>query len=398
VYNKVDFDRSFSVKDLFKISIMFKRNFSIFILGIIVVFMIFYIYNFTFFQKSKLDISKSIFLKRSPLENKAIYFVKVNEGRYSFVNIDTAEEKNFISYGYDIVGMYPDPLPDFFIIQKNNEAYSLSLKDSSLKKIPITLPKDSIVGAHPSISEKNKLYLEILKPIRYSEFAGYEYKRTISYFYDAETNQIQSADNINLPEVCFKYDSKYFRFFIWQCAEGSGHTLPLSFYDLKNKTTKEIITLQDFGAKNIDETFFFVSYNSGYFVIVPKSKDIFSKIIVVSPDQEITKQVFTIHSDIRKSLEDVYPYSSLFAKDENTIVIGGRDFILLLRFNTSGEIIESKYFPEKEFYGGPIFYYNGKLYYQSKIPKSIKVINLKTWQIEKTIPSTPGYGIALVRF
>jgi hypothetical protein len=276
--------------------------------------------------------------------------------------------------------------------------YSFSLKDGSLKKIPITLAKDSIISANPSISEKNKLFLEIMKPTRYSEFAGYEYTRTKSYFYDAETNQIQSADNINLPEACFKYDSKYLRFFIWQCAEGLGHTLPLSVYDLKNKTTKEIITLKDFGAKNIDETFFFVSYNSGYFVIVPKSKDIFSKIIVVSPDQEITKQVFTIHSDIRKSLEDVYPYSSLFAKDENTIVIGGGDFILLLRFNTSGEIIENKYFPEKEFYGGPIFYYNGKLYYQSKIPKSIKVINLKTWQIEKTIPSTPGYGIALVRF
>jgi hypothetical protein len=94
VYNKVDFDRSFSVKDLFKISIMFKRNFSIFILGIIVIFIIFFIYNFAAFQKSKLDILKSIFLKRSPSENKAIYFVKVNEGRYSFVNIDTAEEKN----------------------------------------------------------------------------------------------------------------------------------------------------------------------------------------------------------------------------------------------------------------------------------------------------------------
>jgi hypothetical protein len=377
---------------------MLKRNFSFFLIGIIVVFMIFFIYYFAVFQKSKLDISKSIFLERSPLENKAIYFVKVNEDRYSFVNIDTAEEKNFIPYGYEIVGMYPDPLPDFFIIQKNNEVYSLSLKDSSLKKIPITLSMDSIGSANPSISEKNKFYLEILRPIRYSEFAGYEYTRTKSYFYDAETNQIQSADNINLPEVCFKYDSKYFRFFIWQCTEGLGHTLPLSVYDLKNKTTKEIITLKDFADKNIDETLFFVSYNSGYFVIVPKYKDVFSKIIVVFPDQEITKQVFTIHSGIRESLEDVYPYSSLFAKDENTIVIGGGDFILLLRFNKSGEIIENRYFPEKEFYGGPIFYYNGKLYYQSKISKSIKVINLKTWQIEKTIPSTPGYGIALVRF
>lgn len=398
MYNKVDFDRSFSVKDIFKISIMFKRNFSIFILGIIVVFIIFFIYNFAVFQKSKLDISKPIFLKRSPLENKAIYFVKVNEGRYSFVNIDTGEEKNFIPYGYEIVGMYPDPLPDFFIIQKNNEVYNLSLKYSSLKKIPITLSMDSIGSANPSISERKKFYLEILRPIRYSEFAGYEYTRTKSYFYDAETNQIQSADNINLPEACFKYDSKYSRFFIWQCTEGLGHTLPLSVYDLKNKTTKEIITLQDFADKNIDETLFFVSYNSGYFVIVPKYKDVFSKIIVISPDQEITKQVFTIHSGIMKSLKDVYPYSSLFAKDENTIVIGGRDFILLLRFNTSGEIIENKYFQEKEFYGGPIFYYNGKLYYQSKISKSIKVINLKTWQIEKIIPSTPGYGITLVRF
>jgi len=337
-------------------------------------------------------------------QKEKIYFVKYKEGNCFFVDLSSGEVQNPIPSGYGIVSEYSDhPFPDFFILVKNDELFSYSLKDGSLNKISITLPKypegKSEVDAYPSISEKHKFYLEILKPKEFSEFAGWIYEKVKSYFFDAKTNQLQSADNINLSELsegCFEYDSKYSRFFIWACGEGIGESLPLWVYDFKNNKKEEIITLKDFGLEDIDPGQISVNYSAGDFIAIPKSKEIFSKIVIVTPGQEITKKVFTVSPNVSEKLEETYPYSSLFAKDQNTIVIGGGHFILLLKVDANGQIVESKYFPDSDLYANSIFYHDGKLYYQSRSSQSLKVINLENWEIEKTIPLEPGDEITSV--
>jgi len=129
-------------------------------------------------------------------------------------------------------------------------------------------------------------------------FLGYEIINSRKYFLNAETNEIQSADSINLPGVshfsgCFEYDSKYSRFFIWQCGEGIGSSIPLKVYDLNTKTQKEIVTFQDFGLNKEYIGLIAVRYNNGYFLVIPKSKEYLSKIIVIDLNSKEIKKKFS---------------------------------------------------------------------------------------------------------
>jgi len=337
-------------------------------------------------------------------KNKAVYFGIGWKGKYSFININTGETKEIIPSGYEIVYQHGyDSFPNFFILRKNDELFSYSLINNSLNKIPIgPLKKSEQVEVHPSISDKSKFYLVINDTKEAKGMFGYEIISSRKYFLDANTNQIQSADNINLPGVtdffgCYKYDSKYSRFFIWPCGEGIGSSIPLTVYDLTTKTQKDIVTFQDFGlSENIG--LIAVKYNNGYFLIIPKYKRELSKIIIVNPTKNITKQSFTVSQEVITKLNRIYPYSALFAKEKSTIVIGGDNFILFLRYNSNNQIVDSSYIFEPKVYANFVFLHNGKICYQSRTTKSIRIINLDSRQVEKSIPIEPNEEITLILY
>jgi len=347
----------------------------------------------------------SILPSDEPTKDKAIYFGIGRKGKYSFINVNTGGTKEIIPAGYEIISQHNyDLFPNFFILRKNDELFSYSLINKSLNKIPVgPLKKSERVQVHPSISDKSKFYLVINDTKETKGMFGYEIIGSRKYFLDASNNQIQSADNIKLPGVtdffgCYKYDSKYSRFFIWPCGEGIGSSIPLTVYDLTTKTQKDVVTFQDFGLSENNIGLITVEYKSGYFLIIPKSKDKFSKIIIVNPTKDIVKQSFTVSQEVMAKLNKIYPHSALFAKRKNTIVIGGNNFILLLRYNSNNQIVDSFYIFDPELYANFVFLHNGKVYYQSRITKSIRIINLDSWQIEKSIPIEPDEEITLILY
>lgn len=337
-------------------------------------------------------------------KDKAIYFGKGWKGKYSFINLNTEETKEIIPPEYEIVDQHNyDPFPNFFILRKNNELFSYSLINKSLNKISIGLLKESEqVRIHPSISDKDRFYL-VINDIKETMGMVNEITGSRKYFLDANSNQVQNADDIDLPGVsdftgCYKYDSKYSRFFIWPCGEGIGSSISLTVYSLTTQTQKDVVTFQDFGLnENIDSIA--VKYNNEYFLIIPKyNRDKFSKIIIVRPTKDIVKESFMISQDVMVKLNDIYPYSALFAEGKNTIVIGEKHSILLLRFNSNNQIVDSFYIPDQNLYANFVFLHNGKIYYQSRATKSIRIINLDSWQIEKSIPIEPDEEITLISF
>lgn len=348
------------------------------------------------------QLKKQTEISDTALPPQKIYFGKGWEGTYYLVDVLTGETKEFIPSGYEIVGQHSYQVyPEFLILKKDNQLFSYSLVNKTLNKIEVrTLKNSEMVGLSASISDNSKFYLVIndTKEVPYS-MIGYEVIGSKKYFFDANNNQIQNADDIELPGVsdfsgCYEYDSKHSRFFVWPCGEGIGTSIPLLRYDLTNKTQKEIVTFQDFELSEDDIGLVAVEYNSGFFLTIPKSKNKFSKIIIIDPTKdEIIKETYIIPERVKSELNKTYPYSALLIKQKNIIAIGGDDFILLLRFNNNKEITGSIYLSDPEIYANFSFTDGEKIYYQSK--NAIKVINLDSQQIEKTILSETNEEITL---
>jgi len=124
----------------------------------------------------------------------------------------------------------------------------------------------------------------------------------------------------------------------------------------------------------------------------------FDKIIVVDPkQQEPQKEIYTVTETVKSQISDKsYPYSTAVIKSQNTFVIGGNHFITLLRFD-GNQITESKTFPEQGLYANFIFPHEDTLYYQSRSAKAVRLINLSTWQIAKTIPIETNQEITIIK-
>lgn len=339
------------------------------------------------------------------LQNK-IYFGKGGQGVYSLVDVSTGETKEFIPAGYEIVDQHSyQTYPEFLILKKENQLFSYSLLNKTLSELKLETLKDSEkVRLYSSISDKSKFYLVIndTKEI-VGDMGGYEIIGSRKYFFDGNSNQIQNADDVNLPGIsnfltCYEYDSKYSRFFIWPCGEGIGSSVPLLVYDFLTKTQKELVAPQDFGLAKDYIGLVSAEYNNGYFLMIPKSKDKFSKIIIINPTKEIVKEVYTVSDKVKSELDETYSYSALLVKEKNTIVIGGNHFILLLRFDKSKEIINSKYLQDLEIYANFIFTDGENVYYQAGVQDKIRVVNLDAQQVERSISSEYSETVTLFFF
>lgn len=332
---------------------------------------------------------------------KAIYFGKESANNYFLVNVANGESKTFIPSGYTIVSNWGYQMfPTFLILQKDNGLYSYDVENKTVVDIfssseNLKLNKDEEAIIHPSITEKNQFIIKIdtFDKSEVSEFDGSSpILSSRTYSFDASINKLVSIKN---PELygCTRYDSKNQRFFVWPCGEGVGSSAPLSINDLTGKESKKVITQEDFNFNKDYNPPAFIQYSNGLFFASDTYPSL-SKIIVVdsklvNPEketytirQESQDQIAKLPSQINQSP----PNSVSIDKSQNTIIIGYSYFILLLRFDTNNQIVESKDITEPYFYGNSIFVNNGKLYYQTE--DAIRVVNLNTWQIEQSIPSS----------
>lgn len=334
-------------------------------------------------------------------ENLEIYLGKGWEDKYSLVNVQTGETKVFSSSGYTVALNQHEytQFPKYLILQKDNDLFAYNLENNLSNSIfgsfhDLKLKKNEQAHIYPSITEKDKFFVVIHEydPEEKLEMSLPNPLHTRSYTFDASTNKLVSVSNL-YSSGCEKYDSKNKRFFTWPCGDGIGHSTPLSISDMSGKKQKEVITQEEFGLAKDNIGLVAVIYNNGLFFA--QRKGAVDKVVVVDPQlPSPTKDTFVLSNAVKSQIIEAYPYSTTIAEDKNTIIIGGNDFILLLRFDSNKQITQSAYIPDKEIYGDFIYVYNGKLYYQVK--DSIRVVNLDTWQIEKSIPSTRSEEVFMI--
>lgn len=326
----------------------------------------------------------------APSAQSTVYFASGSNGSYSLKNIDSSEKKEFIPSGYKIIYWYQyDTYPDYLILQKDNQLFSYVVNSQKILKISdenSDLKQNEEVFVEPSITEKNKFFIEINKydPNEEPGLGSPSPISTRSYFFDAKTNTITPATNVNAINLrsCHKYDSKYERFFSWPCGEGVGSQVPLSITDVNGKNAQEIVTMEDFNMRDYYSKVTYLNYNNGLFLI---SDSDLTKILVVDPKmQNPQKTIYTVDNAVSSKVDEAYTYSKWIDTDNKTIVFGGSDFILFFKYNAQNQITEMKYFPDEAIYANFIFPYDGKIIYQSK--NDLKIINLATWDVEKTIP------------
>lgn len=331
---------------------------------------------------------------KTPATNKTVYFGKGSQDKYSLVNVQTGETQEFIPTGHTIISQTKyQNFPTFLMIQKDNDLFSYSVVSEITSSVfgsfnDSGLKQDEQVRVYPSITEKDKFIIRIdkLDLSQVSEFDGSSpIISTRTYSFDASTNKLVSVASVKIGS-CMEYDSKNQRFFTWHCGEGIGTSLPLSTTDLNGKEQEQIVTVEEFGRAKDDIGSIAVEYRNGLFFAL--SKGGISQIMVIDPQSvSPTKETYTFSEQVKSQITESYPYSASMDRGRNTIIIGGDNFILLLRFDANKQITQSTYIPDKEIYANFIFVNDGKLYYQAK--NNIRVVNLDTWQIERSIPS-PG--------
>ncbi len=331
--------------------------------------------------------------------NNKIYFGKGWEGKYSLVDVQSGETKSFIPAGYTIVDQHEyEPFSTYLILQKDNDLVAYNLENNLLNSVfgsfnDLRLKKNEQVRIYPSITEKDKFFLVIneYNPNEEPGRGGQTPLNTRSYTFDTSTNKLVSASNLS-SDGCEEYDSKNQRFFTWPCGEGIGYSTPLSISDITGKKQREVITQEEFGLTKDNIGPVAVKYQNGFFLA--QSKGAITKIVVVDPQlANPTKETYLVSNSVKSQIKEAYPYSTTIAKDNNTIIVGGDSYILLLRFDTNKQITQSTYIPDEEIYANFIFSNGGKLYYQAG--DNIRVVNLDTWQVEKSIPSKRSEEITL---
>lgn len=320
------------------------------------------------------------------LANEKVYFGAGSNGEYFFSDIENGEVKAIIPTGYEIISQHSyDIFPDYFILQKDNNLFSFKVEERAINIINnLELGENEKAYTEPSITEKDKFYIVIEEydPNEELDFGGPSPINTRTYFFDASMGKLTPAGDMDLYS-CYKYDSKNERMFTWYCGEGYGYTIPLFISSLDGGGLQEVISTEDYGLQKDDWGSVYVNYNNGAFMALEKNKP--TKITVVNPSpKEVIKEVYSISDKVKSQLDDVSTYSVAIDRENNTIVIGQGYAILLLKYNSDKEIVESKYIKEPEVYANFTFPYSGKIIYQSG--SNLKIVNTDNWQIEKTIP------------
>lgn len=329
-----------------------------------------------------------------------------NEGEYTLINTTTGEVKDFIPSGYELLGYnYAyQVFPDFLLLKKGSKLYSYNVANREIKEIKnITIKTTETVTITSSISEEHKFYILVFdtRPNPDNLKFGEDIIGERGYFYDAISNQISGADKVindfsneTLYDI-FEYDSKNSRFFINPNHEPIVSALPLLVYDIKTGEKKDVVSLKDF---RIDEKEKFggrVFYSNGCFIAMSDTH--FSKITLVEPTANPSKTDLTLSEGNFKKLDIYSTYSGLYVKEKNIIFLGYADKIALLRFNKSNKLISIKflYHPESIYINNP--YSDGNNIYYKGDGDEITVVDLKSLEFKKKIPSRYYQTITLFR-
>ena len=336
---------------------------------------------------------------KSDTEN--IYFAKGHNGDYSLINIESEETQDFIPEGYKIVEQYAyQTFTNYLLLQKDSNLFLYNIENENIESLSekydyFKLAEDEDIRLYPSVTEMDRFYIVIYKyDMNDSMGMGLiDMLSTRSYYLDAQTQKANEAHEIDFSG-CYQYDSKNERFFNWKCDEGIGVSIPLVIKDLQGNELQEAISLQEYGLNEEGIGLVSMQYNNGYFLAMEKGN--LSKIIAIDPkSSELIKDEYIVSDEVKSEIDESYPYSMAIVSSKNTIVVGGGNFILLLRFDENKRIIESKFIEDKEIYANYIFPYKGKVYYQAK--DALRIINLDTWEIEKSISSEKEEDITLIK-
>jgi hypothetical protein len=333
-----------------------------------------------------------------PSQTPTIYFgVGSNEDGYFLINVETGEKQPFIPEGYEIVSTWDYQLfPTFLILKKDSDLYVYNVKDKTIDSVvgsdnSLKLKKNEVARVYSSITEKDKFIITIdtLDLSQVSEFDGSSpVLSSRTYTLEASTKVLASISNPKLNDGCAQYDSKHQRFFTWPCGEGIGSATPLSITDMNGNLQSTILTALDFGLTTDDWAP--LHYQNGLFLAVSDQPN--PRIIGIdSTSLAPVKESYSTRDDtIKAQLSDMMPPYSM-SKDEqtHTLIFGGSDSVLLLRFDDQRHITQSTVIPDREIYANFIFVHDGKLYYHAT--DNIRIVNLTTWEIEKSIPSTSVY-------
>ena len=321
--------------------------------------------------------------------DEGVYFAQGWEGNYTLIDVGSGDNQDFPISDYEVVSQHSyDKFPEYIIVKKDDRLYSYNVKDEELNRVfdsdEFDLDSDEIVSVMPSITEKDKFIITISEIVETDGMYGYEVIDNWSYLFDASSNEvIYDADIMEGNRMqCFKYDSKYSRFFVWSCGEGVGTSTPLYTYSLDGDRQSDIVNFYDFGPYSDSQGP--VWYDQGKFLALEDQNNVvgYNHLIVIDPDKRYpSKEVYLLGDAITE-----YGYSLSLAEDQNTIIVGGADSIILLRYDESTlHIMERKYISQPRLYANFIFTHNGRAYYQYRQTDSINVLNLSTWEIEKNL-------------
>ncbi len=337
------------------------------------------------------------------VQDENIYFGLGWEGKYNLVNINTGKSQTFLPSGYTLISQYSyDAFPSYLILEKDSDLYVWSATEDKTTNIFKSQPnlkmnanEDAFV--YPSITEQGKFFIQIEEydPIEEPGMGGPTPIKSRTYTYDVRTAKLVSSDSFNpnsLTSVCKQYDSKNNRFFGWLCGEGIGHSVPLSIYSLAGIKQKEVITSAEFGVAADDVGATGVQYNDGMFYAM--NKGAISKIITLDPHSaNPTKETYTVSDKVSSQMKDVYAYSVAIDRANKVLVIGGDHEFDLLRYDDNKQVNSSTKIAEPEVYANFFHVHDGKLYYKAK--DKIRVVNLVSGKVEKTIPNITSEEITL---
>lgn len=316
-------------------------------------------------------------------ENREVYFGNGWNGEYSSVNVKTGEIKALVPSGYKRVDQHEyNQFSKYLILEKDNDVFSYNLENNILNSIfepsnDLKLKKGEEVWAHSSITEKNKFFIIITQYdlSKEHERGILPTLNTRSYVFDASTNKLVGVNNLNYSG-CMRYDSKNQRFFTWPCGEGIGYSAPLFISDMTGQKQIKIIPPEEFECTEDNGDLVAVRYMNGMFFAY--NKFMIDKIVVVDPQPvNPTKEVYVVGDALKSQMTGLGVNSIMISKDNNTIIIGGDNFILLFRFDSNKQIIKSDYITDQGIDANFIFVYNGKLYY--KVKGSMQIVDLNTW-------------------
>jgi hypothetical protein len=338
--------------------------------------------------------------------DKLYYVSWLQENKFVLVGMQTGRVKEFIPEGYGIVSMGEYQMfPTYLILMKNNNLYSYSVEDTVVSKIflddKLLLKKnEKQIRAFPSITEKDKFLIRIdtLDLSQVSEFDGSSpVLSSRSYYFNASTNKLQNINMKDFGYRCVKYDSKNSRLFSWPCGEGVGSGTPVYMSNLDGTGEKEVVSTKELAKESGPKgnAIGRVEYNEG---LIFAEKDNDFKITVLDLTKPgLNKDFYTVSESVKSQIPEIYISSAAMDKSRNTIVFGGRSVrdgsyvLLLMKYNSQKQVIQSKFFPETV--AEHLSIYDGKVYHGDGV---MGVINLDDWQDRQSVPSVGSFwGITL---